>query len=310
MGIHDTKPDLVLSLVDNYDFYEFGRFLMSLRRTGYSGHVCLFVGPGLSRLTLRKMRQLGVEMIRFDLAFPFIPDPHPLAPKSLPNPIDLTNYRHFLYYNYLRKHEGEFRNVLLTDARDVFFQDDPFGWEISHCMHVAMENPLIRVGACKCTSSWILDGYSPEVLERVKDEELSCAGTTLGPAPLVVRYLELMLDQIALMKDANLCSDQAAHNLLLHDGCLEPTRRLRNFEGPLLTVGTEPSYRLNERNELVNRDGSVIPIIHQYDRHRELVRIFEEKVRPWPLHRFAARTAFRVRNRLRAIRQRRQMRQR
>ena len=294
-------PDLILGTVENYDFYEFRRFLISLRRTRFGGHVCLFVGPGISRRTIASIRKYDVEVVPYRRAFPFVADPHPGAPESLPEPIYVFNYRHFLYYDYLLKHCTRFRNVLLTDVKDVVFQRDPFDFAIGERINVAMENPNISVGSCPWTSQWLLAGYPPEVLERLKDEEMSCAGTTLAPVPLIMRYLELMLAEIARMKDAYECADQAAHNLLLHEGKLGPVNRLRNFEGPILTVGTEPRYRLNDKEELVNRDGSTIAVVHQYDRHAELVRICEEKAIPSALRRWASKAAFRLKRGLRSL---------
>jgi hypothetical protein len=121
---------------------------------------------------------------------------------------------------------------------------------------------------------------------------MSCAGTTIAPASLMKRYLSAMLDQIGRMKDAQGCADQAAHNLLLYAGALDPVERLYNFRGPVLTVGSEPSYRLNSANELINANGTVINIVHQYDRHPELARLFEAKARPSPLRRTLAKAAF------------------
>jgi len=293
--------DLILGTVENYDFYEIRRFLISLRQTSFGGHVCLFVGPGISRATMHRIRQFSVEIVPYGGAFPFVVDPHPEAPKRLPEPIHIYNYRHFLYYDYLLKRGAAFRNVLITDVKDVVFQRSPFDFPVEDRIHVAMENPDIPVGACPWTSRWILAGYSREMLDRVKDAGMSCAGTTLAPVPRMKRYLALMLAEIAVMKDAYECADQAAHNLLLYDGKLEPTKRLRNFEGPILTVGSEPRYALDENDELVNRDGSVIAVVHQYDRHPELVRIFEEKAVPSAGRRLADKAVFRVRRRMRLL---------
>ena len=191
--------------------------------------------------------------------------------------------------------------MLITDVKDVVFQRDPFGFAVGDRIHVAMENADIPVGSCPWTSHWILAGYPAEVLERLKDEEMSCAGTTLAPVPLMMRYLELMLAEISRMRDAYECADQAAHNLLLHEGKLEPVNRLRNFEGPILTVGTEPRYQLNDDRELVNRDGSAIAVVHQYDRHAELVRIYEEKAIPSASRRWVSKAAFRWKGGLRSL---------
>jgi hypothetical protein len=293
--------DLILGTVEYYDFYEFRRFLMTLRQTSFRGHVCLFVGPGISRRTIKKIRQYDVEIVRYRGAFPFVADPHPEAPRSLPEPIYVFNYRHFFYYDYLLKHGRKFRNVLITDVKDVVFQRDPFGLPISDRIHVAMENPDIPVGACPWTSQWILAGYPPTVLEALRNADLSCAGTTIAPVPQMMRYLELMLAEIAVMKDAHECADQAAHNLLLHEGKLDRVERLRNFEGPILTVGTEPTYELNKNDELINRDGSVIAVVHQYDRHPDLVRLFERKAVESAWQRFADRTTFRAKRRIRSL---------
>jgi len=294
--------DLILGTVEHYDWYEFRLFLISLRRTSFRGHICLFVGPGISRGTIRKIRRYDVEVVPYGVAFPFVTDPHEDAPKSLPKPIYIFNYRHFLYYDYLLKHGRKFRNVLLSDVRDVAFQQAPFEGPVSDAIHVAMENPDIPVGACPWTSQWLLAGYAPEVLERLKDKDMSCAGTTLAPVKHMMRYLELMLAEIAGMKDAFTCADQAAHNLLLHEGKLDPIEKLRNFEGPILTVGTEPRYKLNEKKELVNRDGSTIAIIHQYDRHPELLRLLEKRTIPSVWKRSASRAALRFKRRMRSLR--------
>jgi hypothetical protein len=206
-----------------------------------------------------------------------------------------------LYYDYLLKHGRSFANVLITDVKDVVFQRDPFSFLVSERIHVAMENPAIPIGACPWTSRWLLAGYPAEVLERLKDKEMSCAGTTLAPVPLMIRYLELMLVEIAAMRDAYECADQAAHNVLLHDGNLDPVERLRNFDGPIVTVGSEPRFALNENEELVNRDESVIALVHQYDRHPELVRIFEAKAVPSAWRRWGSKTAFHFKSRVRAL---------
>jgi hypothetical protein len=293
--------DLILGTVENYDFYQFRRFLITLRQTRFGGHVCLFVGPGISRTTIRRIRQFDVEIVPYGPAFPFVAEPHPQAPKSLPAPIHIYNYRHFLYYDYMLKRGREFRNVLITDVKDVVFQRDPFDFPVTDRIHVAMENPDVPVGACPWNSQWLLAGYPPEVLERLKDKDLSCAGTTLAPVGHMMRYLELMLAEIAGMKDAYKCADQAAHNLLLHDGKLDPVEKLRNFEGPILTVGSEQRYELDDRNELVNRDGSKMAVIHQYDRHPELVRIFEKRAIRSVWRRCTSKAAFTVIRRMRSL---------
>ena len=295
-----SSRNLVLGIVNNYSFYQISRFVLTLAQSDFDGHLCLFAGPSISNATARRLRSHGVEVIRYRTAFPFIDSPHPEGPSSLPARIHLYNYRHFLYFDYLLKHRGEFQNVLLTDVKDVVFQKDPFDFPMEDRLYVAMESPHILIGDCGSTPRWNVAGYGEAMLEHLRNERMSCAGTTLGPTARIEHYLRSLLAQINMMQDAYACADQAAHNLLLHSGKLEPTKRVDNFAGPMLTVGTERDYALNERFELVNKDGTVINIVHQYDRHPELHDLFEAKVRPVACRRAIANLIFRASSSIRS----------
>jgi hypothetical protein len=293
--------DLILGIVDYYDFHEIRPFLVTLRHTDFAGHICLFAGPAISAGTERKIRDCAVQVVRYGREFPFIAEPHPALPVVRFEPRHIYNFRHYLYLDYLLKRGERFRNVLVTDVRDVVFQRDPFGFPVADCIHVAMENPDIPIGACPWTSSWIKEAYPVDVLERLSDEELSCAGTTVAPVALMKRYLRLMIEELATMKYAHEHADQPAHNVLLHSGKLDPLVKLSNFAGPILTVGSEPHYLFNEQGLLVNRDGSAVALIHQYDRHPELRRLFERKALPSTWRRVALNTMHRWKGRARRL---------
>ena len=286
-------PNLILGIIEGYTFYEISPFLRSLRSSSFEGHLCLYAGPNMADSTVAAVERLGAEVIRYRDAFPFVADPHSANVHWLPSPIHIYNYRHFLYLDYLLKHGSRFRSVLITDVRDVIFQADPFHFEVEDCICVAMENFRLPIGSCKWTKGWLLAGFGAEALDRVRDAEMSCAGTTLAPVVEMQRYLRTLLGMIQRMEDASACADQAAHNLLLHGGRLAPVKRLYNFYGPILTAGTEPEHWFNDRGELINLDGSVINIVHQYDRHPRLLRHFRRKIWPSRWQRFAARVGHR-----------------
>jgi hypothetical protein len=295
------RPDLILGIIDNCTYFEVSPFILTLRKTAFDGHVCLFAGENISIATAAMLRRLGVEVIRYKEKFPFTPDPHPDNFKWLPEPIYIYNYRHFLYLDYLLKRPRRFRNVLITDVRDVAFQRNPFDFEIEDAIHVAMESSKIPIGDCPWNSGWIVTGFGEAALDAVRNSEMSCAGTTLAPSPRMERYLRTILSTIQRMADAYECADQAAHNLLLHEGKLEPSVRMYNFRSPFLTVGTETAYRLDPSGRLVNEDGSLIHLVHQYDRHSELVRLFEGKARPSPWRRILAKLFNRIERRVQRL---------
>lgn len=295
------KPNLVLGAVDNYGFHEIAPFLVSLQRTTFDGHVCLFAGPGTSAATVRRVRERNVEVVRFSARFPFLPHPLPADVKEPRGPVHICNARYFLYYDYLQRFGDRFSNVLITDVRDVFFQRDPFDFAIRDSVHVAMENPAIPIGKCPWTAPWIATAFGEDTLRKLEDKPMSCSGTTLAPVESMKRYLKAMLEEIAAMERADAYLDQAAHNRLLHSGKLAPMTLLENFDGPILTVGSEPKYALNDAGELINRDGSIVALVHQYDRHPELAGIVRARTRAGGLRGILESASFLARRALRRV---------
>ena len=288
------KPNLILSISDNYNYSHLSRFFKSLFKSGFKGKMCLFVGPNTGVHTVRKLQSMGVETIAYKPHFPYIDAPHPDNFKQLPDPIHIYNFRHFLYYDYLLKHEGEFGNVLLTDVRDVVFQKEPFDFPIEQSLYVAMESREKIVGSCPYNSAWVLAGYGQQKLDEMAQHIVSCAGTTLGPLPQIKRYLHTLLTAILTLKDAYGCADQAVHNDLLHTGVLKPVRQLFNDDSPILTVGHEHEFQHDAQGYLLDGQGHRANIVHQYDRHPGLMKIIDKQVFSNPLELYYLKTRFKL----------------
>jgi hypothetical protein len=82
-----------------------------------------------------------------------------------------------------------------------------------------------------------------------------------------------MVEQLLVLPTADfLGPDQAAHNYLLYHGYLPCCQRLENGTSALLTLSARSSVDLDESGIVLNVDGSVPTIVHQFDRHPELAR--------------------------------------
>ncbi|WP_046243185.1 hypothetical protein [Hymenobacter terrenus] len=274
------KPNLILGISDNYNYFHLARFFESLFKTPFTGKVVLFAGPNTGPNTLSKLRSLGIEVIRYQNQFTYISDPHPDNFKALPNPIHIYNFRHFLYYDYILKEEAKFVNVLLTDTRDVVFQKDPFDFPITDALHVAMESREKIIGQCHYNSTWMRNGYGQPKLDELGDKIVSCAGTTLGPIAHIKRYLHTLLTDIITLNDAYDCADQAVHNKLLYAGAIQPVRQLFNDDTPILTVGHEFAFQHDAEGYLLDGRNRRANIIHQYDRHPNLLKIIDDQIFP------------------------------
>jgi hypothetical protein len=64
--------------------------------------------------------------------------------------------------------------------------------------------------------------------------------------------------------------DQAIHNWLLYMDRLHGPVAVANGYGRVLTMGSQREIELATDGTVLNRDGSVPAVLHQYDRHIDL----------------------------------------
>jgi hypothetical protein len=86
-----------------------------------------------------------------------------------------------------------------------------------------------------------------------------CAGVTVGPGELVLRYLQVMADYLLRLPHQGVGLDQAVHNYVLHKGLVPGARLIPNGSGMVSTLGIVPEARVNELLSSA--------VLHQYDRH-------------------------------------------
>lgn len=177
--------------------------------------------------------------------------------------------RFAVYSQLLAERGGEFDRVFLTDVRDVVFQRDPFAWDVpTDRLACFSEEPSIPIGKCRFNSRWIRDGLGQVAVDAVADKTLICAGTTMGPTDMVRRYLVALVRQMMLLKKQVNGIDQGTHNYIVHTGAAGPFTIAMNHDGPVINLSRTPIERLrfNDDDELTNDDGSVIAVVHQFDR--------------------------------------------
>jgi hypothetical protein len=272
------ENNLILTISDNYNFFHLSRFFLSLFKTSFKGKAVLYAGPNTGTSSIKKLRSIGVEVIQYKAAFPYIDTPHLANFKQLPEPIHIYNFRHFLYLDYILKHEEQFSKVLLTDVRDVVFQRDPFDFDMDNALYVAMESRSRKIADCQYNSAWIRNGYGKDVMLEMAPHIISCAGTTIGPMVRVKAYLEILLQEIMTLRDAYNCADQAVHNRLLQQGRIAPVIQLYNEDSPILTIGAEPDFTLDAAGFVLDGKGTRPAIVHQYDRHPSLIGAMDKLV--------------------------------
>jgi hypothetical protein len=311
-----VSRDLILATAEGYEWEAVQPFVESLRATGYEGDVCFFVSQ-VDENTCLHLVQAGIDIVRprrlhldarlhlashervaARLRWPpgsrfavravasLTPDA-PLSTARMAGAIAFPEIaRYFWYFDHLKSLGPGVRNVMLTDARDVLFLGPPFNFEIGDSAHFFLESENVRLGDSSYNRSWLITAYGEEVLGNLAHRPISCSGVTIGPVRAVLEYLAVMTDQLARLPRHVRGIDQGVHNFVVHSGLIPDARLVPNREGPVLTVGkmsaTQAMEALSEHQNDVN-------VVHQYDRHPELVEAVDVRSRP-PHRRIVTRT--------------------
>ncbi|WP_312145822.1 hypothetical protein [Brevundimonas sp.] len=228
-------------------------FVRSLRAV-YAGAVVLFVHDDKALLAFLAAHDVEAVVV-------------PAADAWTPQPVVA---RFSAYERYIAARPG-LRHVLMTDVRDVVFQADPFflaptGLEV----FVEYETGRLADHAFQVKHLRALAGEA--LADRLDDQPCICAGTIVGPADEAARLCRLILTLGAIPRSAvggGFGVDQASLALAVGYGLI-PAQVQDNYRR-VATIGMASEGVGLKDGLIVNPDGSVSPIVHQYDRRLELV---------------------------------------
>lgn len=191
---------------------------------------------------------------------------------------------------YVHQVQAQYDKILSIDI-DVVFQRDPFRMPMRPGVDLLMFSEWrgLTIGQCRYHEDWFAGCKSSGTITEedhasYRDLDRICAGSTYGTAVAMSVYLETM--RTMLEESQWRCNDQALHIHMFYSGILN--ERLANTglgeafsipesESLLGTVGTTPLVRFNEWGEILNEQGHVQHIIHQYKHHWLLTELVDRK---------------------------------
>ncbi len=175
----------------------------------------------------------------------------------------------FVYYEALLL-ELSVDRVLLTDVRDVVFQTNPFEALGDEALAFGMETGEYSNDTEYWNRRWLRATYGEAMVKRLAGRQVSCAGVGYGSRQEILSYLGHMIDELLAFSLAGFAqmADQAIHNALLWTGTLGSPAMLQPLASPIATLNffTLERLDLDDRGRLLNQDGSVVSVLHQYDR--------------------------------------------
>ena len=178
----------------------------------------------------------------------------------------LQSQRYSIYRDWL--YEQSCSEVIICDIRDVVFQTNPFSKPIQN-LEIAVE-PMIRVQPGEHNHTWLTSAYGKEISDSYIGNRVSCSGVSAGPKNQLLSYFDLMSSEITRLRGFVGPIDQAVHNHLWYTGQLCSHVALENGEARVITLQYEDMDRVTQLGKhLLFDDTLLVPIIHQYDRHRK-----------------------------------------
>jgi hypothetical protein len=293
----------------------FEPFAASLRETGYEGRFALVIAQ-YDAADRRRFAELADLVVAVDDAYPAPRIPLPVgalrwmreqrgvrraypaafslaaAAASERRALDRWRYLEFQleglqalryahYYDILRRVGPDATEILLTDVRDVLFQADPFAAPVER-LEIVLEEPHVAIGSDPFNGSWIRNLYGPAELAALAHHTASCSGTVIGPRREILHYLREMSAAIMTRRRPLGSHDQGVHNHLLRRDRLGDPAIVPNGSGRVLTMGALTDVVRVDDGRVLNADGTVPAVIHQYDRHPRLAAELVARLRHDP----------------------------
>ena len=259
--------NLILSAAAGYNWSQLEVFIKSLREV-YSEKVVLILNNPDNEL-IKKLRDFGIDFLNTDIV-----------------PTESYQSRYLYYFDYLNK-SPDYKKVLLTDSRDVFFQNNPFNFSYKQDLNFFLEDEYIVNSSVNV--KWIKRTVGNLALQKIKNQFISCCGQVIGTHEKILDYCNTMNTNISLYKyRPSLHSllfkrkikgwDQGIHNYLVHSDFFKNVDFYTNKNGDVATLTLNKSLNFNSNNKLVNSKGNEYAIVHQYDHFMDSFKILVDKI--------------------------------
>jgi hypothetical protein len=181
--------------------------------------------------------------------------------------------------------------IMLIDARDSFFQTNPFdnlprqkGSVVNGLLYFFGENTeATRLGKSHKNYLWLRNGYGEEIVQALKEKPTICSGSTMGEQIAIETYLRALVNEHDECRIKMTGSDQGFHNYLYYSSKLNSASTIRRIvvweqgRGVINNLGALRTKTLaqwgiyNPDTHIVYQwNGTKSAVVHQWDRDKQL----------------------------------------
>jgi hypothetical protein len=323
-GSHRPDVDAVFAYFEGYTIPYFLHFVESLRKTGFDGdlvlaiaakpilnegiwdyltqqsHVVIYhsdldcLDQDMKSAASRRILQGTLDtfqMCQLNHVYGWkSEDGHTAAPDPREGRVVAT-LRYEWYWIWLQRYQNN-AWIMLLDARDSFFQSNPFAQlprqsdpqlRQGRLYFFGENSNATRLGRSPKNTNWLKNAYGDHVLETLRQKPTICSGSTMGEVVALEQYLRALINEKdeTIIKMAG--SDQGFHNYLYYSRKLLNVKAIASLtvwdqgRGAINNLGALRNWPLTEWGNynlttrvVANWDGSASSVVHQWDRDHDL----------------------------------------
>lgn len=266
-----TSRNLLLGTAIGYNLQQIKTFILSFKTYNTVDKIILVVNQNTFNQTETFLKKYNVGVVIAENIF---------------NPI-INNIR---YPFYLEAIETEnYKNICISDVRDVVFQGNPFENLPEKFLYVFKEDPGYTLGTEPNNSFWMFLAYGEELFNRFRDEHIICGGTLIGSKLEIINYINFVINELTKIQNQStqnfetIIFDQTPLNYLCYVYEYKP-KELQIIDNGIIvgTIGLSVTTTIAKdliefNNGIVLVNGNKPAIIHQYDRNVILTEYFTNR---------------------------------
>ena len=254
---NSVKKNLVIGTIINYSWEKIKLYFISLLKAGFKNcDFVMFVG-GISNETKSKIKSCGVNV-------------YEIPKEVLRLRTSIINFRWKLYKDFLKENKDKYNMIFTADVRDTIFQKDVFQFYNydKQFLGVFLEDGLMT---SKVNRFWVKQFCDEDEFNKIANETVVCAGTLLGTAD---KFFEFSYELWYTVKNKGHVIDQGGANYLIYSKKLFNDSVIKyDNHGFVLTIGmsNRKNIVLDNDNNILNYNGQIAAVVHQYDRKHDIV---------------------------------------
>ena len=264
---NSNKKNLIIGAFKKYNWEQLKPFFISLHKSNFRKCDCAMFVQDISQRTKDILETIGVYIYEI--------------PEKYKN-MKINNVRYKLYEEYLQNKFDSYNMVLHVDVRDTFFQKDIFQLydNYSHKPFFAAFQEDEYIKNDDANKHWIKFFCGDEALEVAGEGRIICSGTILATVDKFIEFCHIVWEKIEETKGYDYLGEQGILNCYIYyhklfKDCLIET----DNHGPVMTlaIAKRENIFLDKDDNMLNYDGKITCVAHQYDRMLDITIKFNKK---------------------------------